>query len=224
MYDKSSDYYSIKRKKMIETQIISRGISDRRVLDVMSEIPRHIFVPEREIENSYDDHPLSINEGQTISQPYIVALMTELLELKGDEKVLEIGMGSGYQTAILSRLSKEVYSMDIKEQLVGFAQNNLEKLKIKNVTSKAGNGYLGWKEFAPFNVILIACAPEEIPEKLKEQMAEGARMVLPLKNSLGFQDLILIKKKVDNFSKSSYGGVIFVPMIGKQVIEDEKVF
>jgi protein-L-isoaspartate(D-aspartate) O-methyltransferase len=147
------------REKMVETQIKARGVKDPRVLSALSKVERNRFVPEEYLNSAYSDQPLPIGEGQTISQPYIVALMTELLELKGDEKVLEIGTGSGYQAAILAELAKEVYSIEIIESLASVAKNRLLELGYQNIKVKAGDGYLGWPEVAPFDAIIITAAP-----------------------------------------------------------------
>ena len=168
------------REKMVETQIKARGVKDPRVLSALLKVERHRFVPEEYLGSAYSDQPLPIGEGQTISQPYIVALMTELLELKGNEKVLEIGTGSGYQAAVLAELAKEVYTIEIIEPLASTAKDRLLELGYQNVKVKAGDGYLGWPEAAPFDAIIITCAPDHIPEPLVEQLKEGGGMVLPL--------------------------------------------
>ncbi len=154
------------REKMVESQIKARGVKDPRVLSAMSKVERHRFVPEEFVTSAYSDQPLPIGEGQTISQPYIVALMTELLELKGEERVLEIGTGSGYQAAILAELVKEVYTIEIIESLATSAKKRLTELGYKNVNVKAGDGYLGWPEVAPFDAIIVTAAPDHIPNPL----------------------------------------------------------
>lgn len=168
------------REKMVETQIQARGVKDPRVLSALRKVERHQFVPKAYLDSAYSDQPLPIGEGQTISQPYIVALMTELLELKGGEKVLEVGTGSGYQAAILAELAKEVYSIEIVETLASMAKNRLLELGYQNIKVKAGDGYLGWPEAAPFDAIIITCAPDHIPKPLIEQLKEGGRMVVPV--------------------------------------------
>ena len=172
--------FKVMREKMVETQIKGRGVKDPRVLSALLKVERHRFVPKKYLNSAYLDQPLPIGEGQTISQPYIVALMTELLELKGNEKVLEIGTGSGYQAAILAELAKEVYTIEIIESLALRAKNRLLELGYQNIRVKAGDGYLGWPEAAPFDAIIITAAPDHIPKPLVEQLKEGGRMVVPV--------------------------------------------
>src|SRR4030043_2052299 len=168
------------REKMVETQIKARGVKDPRVLSPLLKVERHRFVPEEHLNSAYSDQPLPIGKGQTISQPYIVALMTELLELKGGEKVLEVGTGSGYQAAILAELAKEVYTIEIIETLASSAKKVLLDLAYQNITVKVGDGYLGWPEAAPFDAIIVTCAPDHIPKPLMGQLREGGRMVIPV--------------------------------------------
>lgn len=201
------------RKNMVKTQIEARGIKDRRVLEALLKVERHRFVPEELKAFSYDDRPLPIGEGQTISQPYIVALMTELLELKGDEKVLEIGTGSGYQAAILAELAKEVYTIEIIEVLAKKAEKILKELGYKNVYVKVGDGYLGWPEKSPFDAIIVTCAPKEIPKSLLEQLKEGGRLVIPVGEF--FQSLKLVIKRKNKIYIKDILPVAFVPMIRK---------
>ena len=198
-------------ENMVETQIISRGIRDENVIRVMKQTPRHLFVPERLKEQAYRDHPLPIGGGQTISQPYIVALMTEYLELSGSEKVLEIGTGSGYQAAILSQLVDTCYSIEVVEVLARESGKLLDELGYKNVVVKWGDGYKGWPVNAPFDRIIITAAPETIPGKLVEQLAMGGRMVLPVGSN--FQELILITKNHKGIKRKDIIPVRFVPMI-----------
>ncbi len=205
----------IMREKMIENQIKTRGVKDPRVLSALLKVERHRFVPEQYANSAYSDQPLPIGEGQTISQPYIVALMTELLELKGDEKVLEIGTGSGYQAAVLAELAKTVYTIEIIEPLANKAKMKLLELGYQNIKVKAGNGYLGWPEAAPFDAIIITCAPDHIPELLIEQLKEGGRMVLPLGS--GAQELKKIIKRGGTVETSDIIPVVFVPMTGEAV-------
>jgi len=200
-----------KAARMVETQIRARGVSDPGVIRAMKETPRHRFVPEHLREHAYKDHPLPIGSGQTISQPYIVALMTEYLELKGKEKVLEIGTGSGYQAAILSQLVDSCWSIEVVEELARESSALLQSLGYSNVYVKWGDGYRGWPEHAPFDRIIITAAPETIPEELVEQLAEGGRMVVPVGSH--FQDLILITKTSRGIRKRSIIPVRFVPMI-----------
>lgn len=199
-------------KRMVDEQIRSRDVSDERVLKVMEETPRHLFVPRDYRNLAYADHPLPIGEGQTISQPYIVAFMTELLELNGNEKVLEIGTGSGYQAAILSRLAKEVYTIEIVKSLADSSRTLLERLGYDNVTVKWGDGYQGWPEYAPFDAIIVTAAPEATPPKLVEQLKPGGRMVLPV--GTYSQQLKVITKTPDGKIKERFEAwVRFVPMV-----------
>jgi len=203
------------REKMVETQIKARGVKDPRVLSALLKVERHRFVPEEYLDSAYADQPLPIGEGQTISQPYIVALMTELLELKGNEKVLEVGTGSGYQAAVLAELAKEVYSIEIVEPLATTAKNRLLELSYQNIKIKAGDGYLGWPEAAPFDAIIITCAPDHIPEPLVEQLREGGRMVLPV--GAYAQELKKIVKRSGKIETTDIIPVVFVPMTGDGV-------
>lgn len=208
------------REKMVETQIKARGVKDPRVLSAMLKVERHLFVPKESQSSAYADQPLPIGEGQTISQPYIVALMTELMELKGEERVLEIGTGSGYQAAILGELAKEVYSIEIIEKLASSAKDLLLNLGYKNVTVKAGDGYLGWPEAAPFDAIIVTCAPDHIPQPLIEQLKEGGRMVLPVGSYS--QDLKKITKRSGKIETTSVIPVIFVPMTGDGINQRQR--
>ncbi len=203
------------RQKMVEIQIKSRGIKDERVLAAMLKVERHRFVPKSYEAQAYSDQPLPIGEGQTISQPYIVALMTELLELKGGEKVLEVGTGSGYQAAILAELAKEVYTIEIIESLAESAKKLLLELGYQNIRVKAGDGYLGWPEEAPFDAIIVTCAPDHIPKPLLEQLKEGGRLVVPV--GTYSQELKKIVKKSGKMETMDVIPVIFVPMTGEGV-------
>lgn len=204
---------------MVEKQIKARGVKDKKVLDAMLKVERHKFVPEKIRKYAYEDYPLPIGEGQTISQPYIVAFMTEQLSLKGKEKVLEIGTGSGYQAAILAEICKEVYSIEIIPSLAIQAEKLLKELKYKNIKIKIGDGFLGWEEYSPFDAIIVTCAPKEIPKPLIDQLAEGGRMIIPVGEY--FQDLILVKKTKGKISKKKVLPVRFVPMKG--IAETERV-
>lgn len=208
----SKDFKAL-REKMVREQIEARGIKDKRVLEAIRKIERHKFVPLIERHLAYEDTPLPIGEGQTISQPYIVALMTELLQLKGNEKVLEIGTGSGYQAAILAELAREVYTIEILPKLTEGAQRLLTELDYKNIKVKCGDGYLGWPEFSPFDAIIVTCAPEEVPKALIEQLAEGGRLVIPVGGT--FQQLKLLIKRNGKIESEDIIPVIFVPMIRK---------
>lgn len=203
------------REKMVETQIKARGVKDPRVLSAMLKVERHRFVPKDLQASAYSDQPLPIGEGQTISQPYIVALMTELLDLKGDEKVLEIGTGSGYQAAILAELVKEVYTIEIVERLAVSAKNLLHQMGYRNITVKAGDGYLGWPEVAPFDAIIVTAAPDHIPKPLLEQLKDGGRMVLPV--GTFSQVLKKIVKRSGKIETVDVIPVVFVPMTGEGV-------
>jgi protein-L-isoaspartate(D-aspartate) O-methyltransferase len=196
---------------MVENQIKTRGIKNLRVLDAMFKVKRHLFVPPNIRHLAYEDCPLPIGGGQTISQPYIVALMTELLELKGTERVLEIGTGSGYQAAILAELSKEVYTIEIVEPLARKSEGLLKELGYKNIKLKVGDGFLGWQEFAPFDGIIVTCAPEKIPLPLLEQLAEGGRLVIPVGQY--WQDLKLVRKMKGRITEANIVPVSFVPML-----------
>jgi len=205
------DVFYQKRLEMVEYQLKGRDIVDEKVLDAMLKVERHKFVPKDLQHLAYIDEPLPIGFGQTISQPYIVALMTQLLELEGDEKVLEIGTGSGYQAAILAELSKEVYTIEIIPQLAQRAEKLLKDLGYKNIFVKIGDGYLGWPEYAPFDRIILTCAPEEIPQTLVEQLKDGGKMVLPVGSVA--QDLVVVEKQKGKIITKSIIPVRFVPMI-----------
>lgn len=198
-------------KKMVKSQLISRGISDRKVLHVMENTPRHLFVPENLRLKAYRDGPLPIGEGQTISQPYIVAIMTELLKLTGHEKVLEIGTGSGYQAAVLAQLVDTCYTIELVKTLADSAASRLTQLGYNNVMAKCGDGYLGWPEHAPFDRIIITAAPPEIPQKLVEQLKPNGIMVLPVGRYS--QELILVTRTAQGISKEQILPVRFVPMV-----------
>jgi len=203
------------REAMVKCQIEARGVNDSRVLEAMLKVERDKFVPENVRLYSYADRPLPIGEGQTISQPFIVALMTEALNLKGDEKVLEIGTGSGYQAAILGELAKEVYTIEIVASLARQAEKLLKDLNYMNVKVKTGDGFLGWPEFAPFDGIIVTCAPPQVPPPLIEQLKEGGRMVIPVGEA--FQELKLLEKRNGKIITRSIIPVRFVPMTGEGV-------
>lgn len=212
--DSGRDFKTM-REKMVETQIKQRGVRDGRVLSAMVKVERHRFVPKAYESQAYADQPLPIGEGQTISQPYIVALMTELLDLRGGEKVLEIGTGSGYQAAILAELAMEVFSIEIVESLAASSKNLLLELGYRNIQAKTGDGYLGWPENAPFDAIIITCAPDHIPKPLLEQLKEGGRMVVPV--GTHSQELKKIVKRSGKIETTDVIPVIFVPMTGEGV-------
>lgn len=203
--------FEAQRRQMVETQIARRGIRDERVISAMLKVGRHLFVPEKIRAQAYSDRPLPIAAGQTISQPYIVALMTETLQLDSTDRVLEIGTGSGYQAAVLAEIVREVYSIEIVQPLADASMALLDRLGYKNITVKHGNGYLGWSEHAPFDAIIVTAAPEKIPEALIEQLKVGGRMVLPV--GLANQDLILVTKTNDGITQKFITPVRFVPMV-----------
>ena len=208
--------YMAQRERMVSEQIASRGISDVRVLEAMRSVERHLFIPPEFRFSAYGDHPVSIGHGQTISQPFIVAYMTAALQLKGDERVLEIGTGSGYQAAVLAELLPQgaVYSIEIVEELAQEAQKRLQGLGYKNIFVKHGDGYLGWPEHAPFDRIIVTAAPAEIPENLIAQLKVGGRMIVPVGTSS--QELRLLTKVQGGVREEILLPVRFVPMVEKK--------
>ena len=213
MPESTEDEYTPMRERMVTRHIIRRGVSDKLVLAAMRKVPRHEFVPEGMKWRAYEDNPLPIGEEQTISQPYIVALMTELLGLKGGEKVLEIGTGSGYQAAILAEIAGQIYTIEIIESLATSADARLQRLGYKNVTVKFGDGYKGWKEHAPFDGVIVTAAPDHIPQPLVDQLKVGGRMVIPVGDY--FQELKLLTKTKDGVKERNTIPVTFVPMTGE---------
>jgi len=211
----AADPYAQQRKEMIEHDIKGRGIKDKEVLEAMGKIPRQLFVDKSLMKQAYADHPLPIGEGQTISQPYVVALMTEALQLKPADKVLEIGTGSGYQAAVLAEIVNEVYTIEIRKPLADTATKRLEDLGYHNVHVKYADGYLGWKENAPFDAIIITAAANHIPPPLIKQLNEGGMLILPLGSTLYYQTLTLVTKRKGDLDVQQMGAVSFVPMIGK---------
>jgi len=205
------DDFTAKRERMVEDQIERRGIKDQSVLKAMKEVKRHLFVPSRLQSSAYVDNPLPIGLGQTISQPYIVAYMSEAVRLKADDKVLEIGTGSGYQAAVLGEIVKEVYTIEILKPLAESAEKLLKELGYKNIFVKHGDGYKGWKEHAPFDAIVVTAAPENVPENLVEQLAVGGRMIVPVGSF--YQELYLITKTERGVEKKAILPVRFVPMV-----------
>jgi protein-L-isoaspartate(D-aspartate) O-methyltransferase len=209
------DAYKNQRLEMVRTQILSRGITDQKVLDAMRKVPRHKFVPHEYRRFAYADQPLPIGEGQTISQPFIVAYMTDVINVKPGDKVLEIGTGSGYQAAVLAEAGAEVYSIEVIESLAISAKNIIEELGYKQIHLKTGDGYKGWDEFAPYNAILVTCSPSKIPDALKEQLAEGGRMIIPVGHQNSVQYLYLLEKRKGKIRQENVMPVRFVPMINE---------
>lgn len=209
-----SPKYQKARKKMVLLQIRLRGVSDKKVLNAMNQVPRHRFVPEEIVSQAYADHPLPIGQGQTISQPYIVALMTEKLKLTGGERILEIGTGSGYQAAILAKVAKEVYTIEIKEKLYKKTESLLRSLDFSKIKTRHGDGYFGWPEAAPFDCIMITASIDHIPPPLLKQLKDGGRLILPLGNPFSYQHLTLVTKHDDQYTVKQITGVLFVPMTG----------
>jgi len=201
------------RQRMVREQLVARGIRDPRVLDAMRRVPRHALVPEAVRSLAYEDRPLPIGFGQTISQPYIVAAMTEVLELEGDERVLEIGTGSGYQAAVLALLCREVFSIELEKVLADRAREDLARLGYANVHVRNGDGYRGWPEAAPFDAIAVTAAPDHVPPALVEQLAVGGRMIIPVGRAL--QDLLLVTRGESGVEQRVLMGVRFVPMRGE---------
>jgi protein-L-isoaspartate(D-aspartate) O-methyltransferase len=208
-----ADKYIVERERMVEDQLVARGIKDPRVLKAFREIPRHAFVSDSLQHQAYNDYPLPLEHGQAISQPYMVALMTECLHLKGDEKVLEVGTGSGYQAAILARLARRVYSIERDTVLARKARELLTRLKFENVVIKVGDGTLGWREFAPYDGIIVTAGSPLVPEPLQKQLRDAGRLVVPVGSS-AFQNLMCIEKKGTQFKTDEICGCTFVPLIG----------
>ena len=204
------------REKMVDTQIVARGITDPDVVAAMKKVPRHRFVPEKSRASSYNDHPLPIGEGQTISQPYIVAFMTDALDLTPRDRVLEIGTGSGYQAAVLAELAGTVYTIEIVESLGKRAKKTLKELGYDNVHVRIGDGYKGWPREAPFDAVMVTCAPEEIPQPLVDQLKEGGRMIIPVGRVYGVQKLIKCVKRGGQLNTEEVMMVRFVPMVGEE--------
>jgi len=203
------------RLKMVEHDLKGRGISDKRVLAAMTKVKRHLFVPENVRSASYGDHPLPIGEGQTISQPYIVALMSEELKLKEGERVLEIGTGSGYQAAVLAEMGMDVRSIEIRKGLADSAQKRLTELGYKGIKVKYGDGYFGWEEEGQFDAIMVTAAANHIPPPLIKQLKEGGRLIIPVGSTTYYQTLTLVTKVKGNLDVRQILGVSFVPMTGK---------
>lgn len=209
------DPYALERGLMVDRQIALRGIKDQRVLDAMRKVPRHEFVPANMARYAYEDCPLSIGQGQTISQPFIVALMTEHLEVREGDRILEIGTGSGYQAAVLAELTPEVFSVEIRETLAGSSARTLKDLGYDSVRVKHGDGYFGWEEHGPFDGIIVTCAANHVPPPLLRQLKEGGRLVIPLGSTSYFQTLTVITKVDGRPRIRQVLDVRFVPMVGE---------
>lgn len=214
-----ADPYQSLRESMVTRQLKARGISDPKVLAAMNRVPRHRFVPERLAPLAYGDHPLPIGSGQTISQPYIVALMTEWAQLKPGDKVLEVGTGSGYQAAVLAELTDKVWSIDIRPELVVKAAGTLKTLGYSRVQVKSGDGYLGWPEAAPFDAILVTAAATRVPPVLEQQLREGGRLIIPLGPEGGVQTLTRFRKAQGKIQEEQKVPVSFVPLVQPKEME-----
>jgi protein-L-isoaspartate(D-aspartate) O-methyltransferase len=214
--DCSVEQFKDRRETMVSKQIAARGVHDPAVLNAIKTVPRHCFVPERLKHRAYSDGPLPIGHGQTISQPYIVAVMSELLDIKPGQRVLEVGTGSGYQAAILAAMGVLVYSIEIVEPLGKQAAETLDALGYGNIKTHIGDGYKGWPRYAPFDGIIVTCAPSKIPQPLKEQLIEGGRMVIPVGHANTIQELFLLKKTEGRTRKEKVFDVRFVPMVDEK--------
>jgi protein-L-isoaspartate(D-aspartate) O-methyltransferase len=210
------DPFREKREEMVSSQLVTRGISDKKVLEAFRKVPRHYFVPEEYQRYAYADQPLPIGYGQTISQPYVVAYMTEILEILPGEKVLEIGTGSGYQAAILLEMEAEVYTVEIVKPLSIRSESILNRLGYKGFHIMTGDGYLGWPEYAPFNAILVTCSPTEVPPALVSQLAEGGKMIIPVGQEGYVQHLFLLEKVNGKIKEKKVMAVRFVPMVNEK--------
>ncbi len=215
MNDTEDHRFTVLREKMVSAQLRARGIRDERVLAAMGKVPRHLFVADEYQDTAYEDHPLPIAAGQTVSQPYIVAFMLEVLSFEGSEKVLEIGTGSGYQTALLAELARQVYSVERIESLAQTAEGTLRNLGYTNVSLAVGDGSRGWAECAPFDAIVVSAAAPHIPQALLEQLREGGRMIIPV-GPPDAQELKLVRKQEGLAVIANLEGCRFVPLIGEQ--------
>lgn len=207
--------FATAREKMVREQLLGRDIKDENVVRAMAKLPRHLFVDASLSGKAYNDHPLPIDEGQTISQPYVVALMTQAIGVKPGQKVLEVGTGSGYQAAVLSEMGGQVYTIEIRPKLAEKARSVLQSLAYGDVKVRPGDGYYGWPEAAPFDAIMVTAAANHIPPPLLEQLAEGGKLVIPLGSTAYFQTLTLVEKKGEKRYTRHIGSVQFVPMVGK---------
>ncbi len=210
------DYYAQARRGMVQRDLMGRDITDPRVVAAMGQVPRQLFVPPALEQQAYDDNPLPIGHGVTISQPYIVALMTQAAQIKPGQRVLEVGTGSGYQAAVLATLTDQVYSIELISELAQSAGERLTRLGFKNVQVKNGDGYLGWPEFAPFDAIIVTAAAPEIPAALKDQLKDGGRLIIPVGPSFGLQYLLRLTKHGNTFQKEMLSPVAFVPLVKPQ--------
>jgi protein-L-isoaspartate(D-aspartate) O-methyltransferase len=220
MRDEREEYYQEARRLMVETQIRARGVADSRVLAAMGKVPRHLFIPRQLWDQAYSDYPLPIGEDQTISQPYIVALMTEALELKGSEKVLELGTGSGYQAAILAEMAAEVYTIERLPALAWAAQLVLDSLGYTNVHVRVADGTMGWADAGPFDAILVTAGSPQVPPPLVDQLAMGGRLVIPVGDRYS-QTLTRVRRTPEGLKHEYLGGCRFVKLIGKHGWEGE---
>jgi len=212
---KENDLFAQAREKMVREHLMERDITDKRVIEVMGRLPRHLFVDEELMSRAYEDYPLPIGEGQTISQPYVVALMTQSLDLQGDEKVLEIGTGSGYQAAVLAELAGEVYTIEIRPALAERAQKTLKSKGYQNIMVKNADGYFGWEEHAPYDAIMVTAAVNHIPPSLIEQLKDGGKLILPLGSTAYYQTLTLVQKENGEITVTHITSVRFVPLTGE---------
>lgn len=204
--------FAEERRTMVKKQIQDRYISDEAVLAAMERVPRHKFVPGDYQDQAYEDHPLPIGHGQTISQPYIVALMTELIEIEPGDRVLEIGTGSGYQAAVLAEITHDVYTIEIIPELAARARQTFESLGYSQITAKQADGYFGWEEYAPFDAIIVTAAPDHVPQPLVNQLADGGKMVIPIGPPGGYQSLWVLERNGEEVVRRNWGGVRFVPL------------
>jgi len=205
--------YDRLREQMVKYQIEARDVKSKPVLNAMKKVPRHEFVPEKYRKEAYNDHPLPIGYGQTISQPYIVALMTELADVTKGEKVLEIGTGSGYQAAVLAEITDSVFTIEIITELTNEVKHRFQRLGLRKITVKNADGYYGWKEYAPFDVIVVTAATEHIPPPLIEQLKDGGKMIIPVGHPLQVQDLLVVEKKDGKVRSKNIIPVRFVPLV-----------